>query len=165
MLVMLVAMLIALGTMEISMGVRVSSVSAASDQHSFTGSYSGGVAFTGPTTVTFSGMGIATSLGSSATQGHADITGPDSSCPGGIANVNYETLTAANGDSLTITSDDVACPISPNVFHGTGHWVVVGGTSRFSGTAGQGHIDGHSDFNQGLFSFQWTGTLSAPMED
>ena len=110
-------------------------------------------------------MGIATSLGSSATQGHADITGPDSSCPGGIANVNCETLTAANGDSLTITSDDVACPISPNVFHGTGHWVVVGGTSRFSGTAGQGHIDGHSDFNQGLCSFELTGTVSAPMEN
>jgi hypothetical protein len=157
MIVMFVPILIALG----AMGIRARTVSAAGGRIPFAGSFSGTAAFTGPTTVAFSGMGIATGLGSSANDGHVVITGPDSSCPGGIANVNVETFTAANGDSLTISSDDVACPISPLVLHGTGQWVVTAGTGRFSGATGQGHIDGYSDFNQNTFSFQLTGTISA----
>jgi hypothetical protein len=90
------------------------------------------------------------------------ITGPDSSCPGGLANDNHETLTAANGDTLMLISYDVACPMSPGTYHGTGHWRVDGGTGRFSGASGRGSFDGHSDFNQGVFSFQLTGTISAP---
>ena len=53
-------------------------------------------------------------------------------------------------------------PVRAGALHGTGHWVVTGGTGRFSGSSGQGTIDGHADFNQGVFSFQFTGTLSAP---
>jgi hypothetical protein len=157
-LVVLVAVLVVLG----SVGIRARLVSAAGSQLPLVGSYSGSAAFTGTTTVAFGGKGIATSLGSSANQGYAVITGPDGSCPGGIANINYETLTAANGDSLTITSQDVACPVSPKVLHGTGQWVVTGGTGRFSGATGQGKIDGYSDFNQNTFVFQLTGTISAP---
>ena len=41
------------------------------------------------------------------------VTGPDSSCPGGLANDHYETLTAANGDTLMLISYDVACPTGP----------------------------------------------------
>jgi hypothetical protein len=129
----------------------------------FRGYYSGTSAFTSATTVTFSGAGISTYLGSSTNEGHVVVTGPDNSCPGGLANVNNETLTAANGDLLMFISYDVACPMRPGVFHGTGSWVVTGGTGRFSGATGQGTIDGYSDFNQGLFSFQMTGAVSAPM--
>jgi hypothetical protein len=159
MLVLLVTMVIPLG----AVGIRAISVSAAGAQETpFRGSYSGTAAFTSATTITFSGTGIATHLGNGANEGHVVVTGPESSCPGGIANINYETLTAANGDTLLLTSYDVACPISPGVLHGTGHWVVTGGTGRFSGASGQGTIDGHADFNQGVFSFQFTGTLSTP---
>ena len=128
----------------------------------FQGSYSGTAVFTSATTVTFSGAGIATHLVRGTNEGYTVVTGPDSSCPGGLANVNYETLTAANGDTLILISYDVGCPMSPGAFHGTGHWVVTGGTGRFSGASGQGSFDGHSDFNQGVFSFQLTGTISAP---
>jgi hypothetical protein len=159
MLVLLVTLVIPLG----AVGIRAISVSAAAaHQVPFTGSYSGTAAFTSPTTTAFSGQGIATYLGSSANEGHIDITGPDSSCPGGIANVNHETLTAANRDTLKLDSYDVACPTSPGAYHGTGHWAVTGGTGRFSGASGQGTFEGHSDFNQGVFSFQLTGTISAP---
>jgi hypothetical protein len=159
-LVMLVTMMITLGVV----GMRVMPVSAAGTHEvPFTGSYSGAASFTDPSVGSFfSGNGIATYLGASTNQGHAVLTGADSSCPGGIANTHYETLTAANGDVLMLTSYDVACPISSLVFNGTGHWVVSGGTGRFSGASGAGAFDGHSDFNQGVFRFQLTGTISAP---
>jgi hypothetical protein len=158
MLVALVAMLIALG----AMGIRARSVAAAGGQVPFHGSYSGTATLTSPTSATFNGKGIATQLGSSTNKGYSVVTGPDSSCPGGLANDHHETLTAANGDTLILISYDVACPTSPGTFHGTGHWIVTGGTGRFSGATGQGSFEGHSDFNQGVFSFQLTGTISAP---
>jgi hypothetical protein len=159
MLVALVGMLIVLG----AMGIRARSVAAASAQQvPFSASYSGTAILTSPTSATFSGTGIATYLGASTNQGNSVVTGPDSSCSGGLANDHYETLTAANGNTLSLISYDVACPVSPGQFHGTGHWVVTGGTGRFSGASGQGTFNGHSDFNQGVFSFQLTGAISAP---
>jgi hypothetical protein len=155
---MLVTLFIALGTL----GLGASSASAAGGQVPFWGYYAGTAAFTSATTVSFSGTGVAKFLLLSANKGQIEITGPDSSCPGGLANVNTETLTAASGDSLTLTMNDVSCPTSDGVFHGTGHWVVTGGTGRFSGATGQGASNGGADFNQGVFHFQLTGTISEP---
>jgi hypothetical protein len=36
------------------------------------------------------------------------------------------------------------------------------GTGRFTGITGQGTLDGNSDFNQGVFSFNLTGIISMP---
>lgn len=151
---MLVAMLIALGII----GMGANSAPAAGVQVPFSASYSG----TAATDLTFSGTGTATHLGRIANNGYAVITGPSSSCLEGFANTNYQTLTAANGDSLTLTSSDEACPIGQGVYRGTGHYVVTGGTGRFSGATGQGTFDGRADFTQGVFTFQLTGTISAP---
>jgi hypothetical protein len=126
------------------------------------GSYSGTVAFTGPVTVAFNGTGVSSRLGRGANQGVAVITGMDGSIPGGLDNINSETFTAANGDTLTLTSQDVAIPVAPGVTHGTGEWQVTGGTGRFSNATGTGTIDGYADFNQGVFSFRLNGTISAP---
>jgi hypothetical protein len=158
-LVMLVTMVIPLG----AVGIRAISVSAAGTHEvPFEGSYSGTAVLTSPTSATFSGKGIATHLGASTNEAYSVVTGPDSSCPGGLANDHHETLTAANGDTLMLISYDVGCPMGPGMFHGIGHWVVTGGTGRFSGATGQGSFDGHSDFNQGVFSLQLTGIISAP---
>jgi hypothetical protein len=46
----------------------------------------------------------------------------DGSWPGGLANTHIEPLTAANGDSLTITAHHVACSIDVMQFRGSGHW-------------------------------------------
>ena len=154
----LVAMLAALG----SIGLGIPAASANDHEVPLQGAYSGVVGFTESGTVYFSGTGNATHLGRSANDGEAVIAGSSSDCPGGMANVNTETLTAANGDTLTLTSDDVACPISPGVFEGTGSWWVSGGTGRFSNVTGQGTIDGQSDFNQGVFEFELMGSISAP---
>lgn len=126
------------------------------------GLFAGSVAYTSASTVKFSGHGLATHLGRTTNEGHVVITGPDSSCPGGFANTNVELFTAALGDTLTITSQDVACPVSASAVHGTGHWIVTGGTGRFAGMTGHGTMVGGADFAQGVFDFRLTGTLSPP---
>jgi hypothetical protein len=156
---LLAAMLIVLG----AVGLRAIPASAAgTHQVPFSASYSGKAILTSPTSATFSGTGIATYLGASTNQGNSVVTGLDSSCPGGLANNHYETLIAANGDTLSLISYDVGCPMGPGQFHGIGHWVVTGGTGRFSDATGQGSFDGHSDFNLQVFALQLTGTISAP---
>lgn len=158
MLVAIVALLVALG----AIGVRARSVAAASGRVPFNAFYSGTAVLTSPTTATFSGKGIATHLGSSTNKASIVVTGPYSSCSGGLASDHYETLTAANGDTLMFVSHDNACPTSPGIFYGTGHWVVTGGTGRFRAASGQGIFHGYSDFNQGVFDIQLIGTISTP---
>jgi hypothetical protein len=156
---MLAAIVIALSTI----GIGANAVYAANTQVPFAATYSGTASFTdNPYINLLDGTGIATHLGRSTNHALIVITGADNSCSGGIANTNYETLTAANGDSLTLTSYDIACPVGPGMYHGTGQWSVTGGTGRFSGATGQGTFEGHSDFNQGVFTFNLTGTISAP---
>ncbi len=147
--------LLAFGTLALS----TNSASAASNQVPFGASFSGNGEPTSETTISWAGTGHAMHMGYIANEGQIDITGPDSSCPGGIANVNVETLIAGNGDTLTITSQDVACPTGPAQFHGTGLWTVTGGTGRFGGATGQGSSDGSGDFNTGTFTMTLTGTL------
>ena len=145
------------------LGLGANSVYAAgTHQVPFKGSYSGTVVFGSNGAPLFNGTGIASHLGNSTNQGYVVFTTSPSTCAGGVPNDNYETLTAANGDSLTIVSHDVACPTGPNQYHGSGDWELLGGTGRFAGAAGQGTFDGHSDFNQGLFDLQLIGTISAP---
>jgi hypothetical protein len=151
-------MLLAVGTA----GIGTTSAHATDGQVPFKALYAGQAAFTGETTVSFDGTGIATHLGLGVSHGDASITGPDSSCTGGLANTHVETLTAANGDSITITAHNVACPTGSVQFHGTGHWAVTGGTGRFTDTTGSGTFEGNVDFGTQQFSFVMSGTISAP---
>ncbi len=147
----------------VALGLTASSaLGAGVHQVPIHGSYSGTAAFTGPDTVAFSGTGISSHLGRGANHGIAVITGPDSSIPGGLDNINTETYTAANGDTLTLTSQDVAIPVAPGVLRGIGQWTVTGGTGRFSNATGKGTIDGYGDFIKGVLNFQFKGTISAP---
>jgi hypothetical protein len=157
---MYVATLMVLGTI----GVGARSAHAADPQVPFGGFYSGTATSTSSTTLTLNGTGTATHLGFGANVGYVALVGQDNSCTGGLDAVNNETLTAANGDTLTLTINDVSCETSltSNVYNGTGTYVVNGGTGQFSGATGQGSFDGHADFNQGLFRFQLAGTISAP---
>jgi hypothetical protein len=151
------AMLIAL----MSAGTSTSLAFASSSQIQvpFQGSISGTVAFTGPTTAVLSASGNATYLGLTAYTGDvSDIT----PTPTGLTNVLVETLTAANGDTLTFLCSEVAIETSPGVFQATDQWVVIGGTGRFAGATGQGTADTHVDLNNGTFTKQLTGTISAP---
>jgi hypothetical protein len=82
------------------------------------GTYSGTAVFSTANTVAFQGTGVSSHLGLGTNQGIAVITGPDSTIPGGLDNTNTETFTAANGDTVTVTSQDVAVPVAPGVTHG-----------------------------------------------
>jgi hypothetical protein len=135
---------------------------AGTHQVPFGGFFSGAVAFGSNGAPQFNGNGIATYLGRITNEGYVVFTAVPADCVGGVPNDNFETLTAANGDSLTIVSHDVACPIAQNVYYGSGHWEVLGGTGRFSDASGHGTLDGYSDFNRGVFYIQLTGTISAP---
>ena len=155
----LVVMLIAIGTI----GIAANPASAASThQVPFHASFSGTAAFTSATTALLTGIGHASHLGRSTNVNHITVSGP-ASCPGGFTNINIETLTAANGDTLVLTGDhDQACPTGPTPSTGLAIWTVTGGTGRFAGATGRGLSDGGAYFNQGTFSFQLTGTISAP---
>lgn len=154
-LVSAAAILVAVGTL-----LAPDAASAQTHPLPFSATFSGAAAFTSQTTTSFTGAGNATHMGQIVTMGYALITGSDNTgCAGGIANTNVETLTAANGDALTITSVDVACPTGPGQYHGTGHWVVTAGTGRFSDARGDGSFDGNSDFGAGTFAIRLTGTV------
>ena len=149
------AMLIAL----MVSGMGIGPVYAASNQVPFNGSFSGAVASSGPTTAVLSGSGIAEQLGLTAYAGNVSDITPTAT---GFTDVLVETLTAANGDTLTITCIQVAVQTSPGVYVGTDQWTVVGGTGRFEGATGQGTGVTHIDLNNGKFDKQLTGTISAP---
>ena len=148
----------------VAVGMLLCPVSASAATHPlpFGATFSGTATLTSQTTASFAGTGTATQMGRVTTVGNAVVTGfTNTICPGGVANtnVNTETLTAANGDTLTIASDDEGCPTGPGQYHGTGHWNVTGGTGLFSGATGDGSFDGHSDFGAGIFAIDLTGTL------
>jgi hypothetical protein len=125
----------------------------------FNGSYSGTVAITGETTAVLSGSGTATHMGIGPYQGNvSDIT----ATADGFSDVLVETLTAANGDTLTLRCDQVAVQTSPGVFVGNDTWTVIGGTGRFAGASGQGAGVTQIDLNLGVFDKRLDGTISAP---
>lgn len=136
--------------------------SASKSDRPFTATFSGQVEMPVTGSAVFAGTGQANHMGRIGTDGHAQVTGLDeSTCPGGLANIHVETLTAANGDTLTITSLDVACPrATPGQFDGTGHWTVTDGTGRFADATGAGTFDGFVDFGAGTFNITLKGTLA-----
>jgi hypothetical protein len=145
-----------------SMALGAHGAAAAGGQMSFKATLSGTAIFTSQTTVSFSGSGSATRMGQVTNDGIIVITGSDNSCSGGVANTNTERLTDNDGNTLTTTSQDVACPTGPGQYQGTGQWTVTGGTGRFSGASGQGTISGHFDFGAGKFTITLAGVLVIP---
>lgn len=156
------AILSALGSAAVLALAFVTQVGAKESAIPFSGSFSGTVAFTSPTTAAFEGSGLATLTGRTVNSGITTVLGPPDAA-GCIPNLNIETLTSANGDELTIASHDLGCPIAETTIHGTGNWVVVGGTGRFAGATGSGTLDGVSafgpNFSPGTFNVTVNGTL------
>jgi hypothetical protein len=116
------------------------------------------VAATGPTTFQLSGAGDATHLGKFQYAGTVEITDVDTH--GVITDVLIETLTAANGDTLTLHCDQTARPVAPGVYHGTDQWTVIGGTGRFAGATGSGTGSTDVDLNQGTASKTMSGPIA-----
>lgn len=151
------AMLIAL--VSAGAGTNLAFASSSQVQVPFKGTISGTVIITSQTTAVLSGSGGATYLGLTAYAGNVSDISQTST---GLTNVLVETLTAANGDTLTFLCTEVAVETSQGVFQGTDQWVVIGGTGGFEGVVGQGTANTQIDLNNGTFTKQLTGTISAP---
>ncbi len=149
---------LALLTVAVS-GLAVNPASAASPTTPFSASTEGTVAATGETSFALAGSGKAIHLGQVSYQGDVQVTSVDPET-GVITDVLTETLTAANGDTLTLLCTQVATPVAPGVYLGSDQWTVIGGTGRFSGATGSGTGETHVDLNAGTFSKASTGTLT-----
>jgi hypothetical protein len=146
--------LLALGTV----GIGATSAVAAGPSVPFESSVSGTVSQTGELTFALEGSAISSHLGTTGYEGEVEITGVDSD--GVITDTLTETLTAANGDTLTLLCFQVAVPIGPGMLHGTDQWTVIDGTGRFSGATGSGTGDTYVDLNSGTFTKELTGTIT-----
>ena len=145
------------------LGIAAAPAYAAGNQRfPFSAFYSGTVSFRSDGVWLLNGRGIATLMGRSTNQGYLVFTTVPVDCAGGVPSDNHETLTAANGDSLSIVSHDVACPVGQNLYQGSGYWEVLGGTGRFTGAMGGGSFVGYADLNQDTVKFHWFGSISAP---
>ena len=147
----LVAML-ALG----SLGIGANTATAAAPALPFLAAVAGTVSDAGPgptglPTFSLAGSGVASYLGRISYTGTVVVTSIDSN--GVIRDTLTETLTAANGDSLTILCQQVATPIAPGsrVLHGVDQWTVIGGTGHFRNATGSGTGD---TYVQNFQSFQ-----------
>lgn len=129
----------------------------------FTLTASGRMVLGGPLVVRFDGAGSSDVLGPVQNHGAADITGVAiSPCVGGLVNTNVETYTTSTGDTLTLTSHDVACPAGVLRLRGTGTWTVTGATGSLRGVTGSGTIAGGGDLLSAEFSYTVEGTLTYP---
>lgn len=130
----------------------------------FMATFSGTALFTSQISAEFHGSGEAMHLGETTNSGFLYPLIPETTdeCEAGwgIPHTNTETLTAADGDQLVLVMNDLACPVGPNVFAGTGIWHVGSGTGRFANASGWGTAIGGGDFNTGMFQFTVTGQIS-----
>jgi hypothetical protein len=157
-LLQLVAVVVMLMAVAAS-GIAASVGYAAEAGDPFEASVSGTVSITGEQTFELEGDGNASHLGKlKGYQADGTFTGPNT-------DVLIETLTAANGDRLTIQCDQVLEEISPGVFHGSDTWTVIGGTGRFSDATGSGTGETVADLNTGTFSKNLDGVITIPDED
>jgi hypothetical protein len=146
-----VVMLIALG----AAGAAASSATAAKTSVPFTASVSGSaIVDLDAGTIKLAGTGTASHLGNvKSYNANGSITSP-------TTDILTETLTAANGDTLTIFCSQVVVDLGNGLWHGTDTWTVIGGTGRFSGASGSGTGETNVDLNLGKFTKAMTGVIA-----
>lgn len=125
----------------------------------FKSSVSGALSFTNdPSIVELTADGNASHLGKINYSGTVVIT---SQTPTQIIDDLTETLTAANGDQLTLLCHQEANLTSPGMFESTNDsWKVIGGTGRFSGATGCGSGTTHVDLISSTFTKECVGTIT-----
>jgi hypothetical protein len=105
------------------------------------------------------GTAIATDLGRSKYSGDVEIQTQDAGS-GVITDILVETLTAANGDTLTILCQQTAVPVGAGVYHGTDTWTVIGGTGRLRDATGSGTGDTQIDLVNHVFTKHLSGSIT-----
>ncbi len=124
----------------------------------FTSAVAGTVTATGPTTFTLSGSGVATGLGQVSYAGTVTITSAPGVVP--LTDTLVETLTAKNGDSITLRCEQSAVPVGDTgLLRGTDRWTVIGGTGRYAKATGSG-TGTTLIYNLSRFAKTATGTIT-----
>jgi hypothetical protein len=82
--------------------------------------------------------------------------------PGCHTETRTTTLTAANGDQVTMDATGQNCSISPTTVTAVDSYVVTGGTGRYSGATGSGTTRASIDLASGIAVVTFSGTLSTP---
>lgn len=72
------------------------------------------------------------------------------------------TLTAANGDQITLAATGKNCATSKTILTGVDSYTVTGGTGRFGGASGSGTVSASVNQANATAEVTLTGTLSAP---
>src|SRR5256712_3933249 len=129
----------------------------------FNGSFSGSFHLTSSgTKATVTGSGVREHMGETSFAASSTITG-SASCDRGSTATEQETFTAANGDKVFTSSNDVLCPTSADTFQINGSWTITGGTGRFEDASGTGTFQASGIFTSstaGTFSLTATGTIN-----
>jgi len=134
----------------------------ASHSTPFNGSFSGSFTLTSQTTATITGTGNLQHLGKTNLTALSIVTG-SASCEGGLTATEQDTFTAANGDKVFSSANEVICPTSPTTFTLTGPWTITGGTGRFEHASGTGSVDitaVETSSTSGTFTATTTGTIT-----
>jgi hypothetical protein len=112
--------------------------------------------------VTVNGIGQATHLGRTSESSSPVVDTSTSPAPGCFSETRTTTLTAANGDQITLAGPGQVCNTSPTTASTLDTWTVTGGTGRFSGASGSGTGSAAIDTTTGNAVSVFTGTLSVP---
>jgi hypothetical protein len=111
---------------------------------------------------TQSGSVSGTMIGTGEVSGQFFLTGPIYPCSAGNTDINtlgLQTITAADGSTLTQQLDGVTCQSGPTTYVTTSTYTITGGTRRFSGATGTGTHVRTVDFPNGTSSpGTWTMT-------
>jgi hypothetical protein len=119
---------------------------AAADSKAFTASFRGTFSITfgpnGTSQLSFDGTGHAKHLGKTSVHGNAQLQPVAPGCSQIVADNTI--LTAANGDQLWVRNAATDCvepgPDGHILIHGSGTYMIVGGTGRFAGASGAGKV-------------------------
>jgi hypothetical protein len=116
----------------------------------------------GPTAAAYSGLGQGTHLGQAQMQGVINVTGA-ADCANGFTATHIDTLTASNGDQLSVKITETSCPRpepNSNIYDCVGTYIITGGTGRFANQTGSGKWSGTV-----TFSPSGSGTFSTTYSD
>jgi hypothetical protein len=112
--------------------------------------------------VTVNGIGQATYLGRTSESSSPLVDTSTNPAPGCFSETRTTTLTAANGDQITLAGPGQVCFTSATTGSTFDSWTVTGGTGRFSGAQGSGTDSAAIDRTNGNAVTIFSGTLSTP---
>ncbi len=133
-------------------GMGANAAAAGKPPVPFKASVSGTVTIVNATDFVLAGTGGSSQMHNISYEANGELTSP-------VTDTLIETLTAANGDTLTIRCEQALETLGNGVLHGTDTWEVTGGTGQFEGATGSGTGDTYVH-DLSTFTKHFTGTIT-----